>query len=200
MPLKGRREMSELFEFLKKRPPGCVKAFRATASAPTDVMLDGHASSSNNASDTGIPIEGADHLRVFFSLDCMCGGVCYSVHGFRWQADGKYDKPLFLAPLFLECRGCGQTKLVFDSDIHGADAENGVRTHRRGEGQRGTYKCSCGFAIFRIQTSFEYGEDLFDQNCLECMGREQDLFTWFDLVGVCERCRQVCPIASFECS
>jgi hypothetical protein len=32
------------------------------------------------------------------------------------------------------------------------------------------------------------------------MGREQDLFSWFDLIGLCERCDKWCSIASFECS
>jgi len=185
--------------FSRSAPPGCLRAFRATAMVPADILLDGHASPNSPSPEIEMQIEGADHIRVFFDLDCACGGKTFSVHGFKWQAGARYGT-LFLSPLYLECRSCGRIDLVFDSDIHGSDAEQGVTSHRRAEGQRDTIKCSCQSATLQIRNSFEYSDDLFNHSCFTQMGREQDLFSWFDLIGLCERCNKWFSIASFECS
>src|SRR5689334_13325304 len=42
---------------------------------------------------------------------------------------------------------------------------------------------------------FEYPDDLFDGNFPEFVGREQELFTWFNLVGRCQQCFRMLPVA-----
>lgn len=47
---------------------------------------------------------------------------------------------------------------------------------------------------------FEYPDDLLDSEGAKFVGREQDLFTWFSLVGRCPRCSQALLVADFECA
>ena len=191
--------MNDLFSFLCKRPTNCLSPFRAVASTPPEIELDGHATSDDACVDNQLTIEGVNHIRVSFCLFCHCGGDAFSVQAFAWQTAPPNRATINLSPLFLECRRCGKIGLVFDSDIHRADAGCGVRTNRRAEGDRYTPKCQCGSSSLGIFVSLEYG-DLFDFRSVSFVGREQDLFSWFDLIGNCNRCTTVFPIASFECA
>jgi hypothetical protein len=58
----------------------------------------------------------------------------------------------------------------------------------------------CGKLVAELYTRFEFPTDLFGGNFPEFAGREQDLFTWFTLVGSCVACGQWLGFADVECA
>ena len=71
----------------------------------------------------------------------------------------------------------------------------------RGRGNPVVYECpKCGRQPLDVFARFEYPDDLFDGDFTEFAGREQDLFTWFSLLGKCCRCSQLLPVTDFECA
>jgi hypothetical protein len=63
------------------------------------------------------------------------------------------------------------------------------------------FECpTCGRQPLQAFVRFEYPDDLFEGDFPEFAGREQELFTWFNLVGRCPKCSQVLPVADFECA
>jgi hypothetical protein len=71
----------------------------------------------------------------------------------------------------------------------------------RGVGERVVFECpSCGRRPLDAFVRFEYPDDLFDGDFPEFAQREQELFTWFNLVGKCPQCSQVLPVTDFECA
>ncbi len=91
---------------------------------------------------------------------------------------------------------------LLDTDIHGYDAELGhISATMRGEGERTVFECpTCGRQSLEILVRFEYPDDLFKGDFPEFVGREQELFTWFSLVGKCPKCSQTLSVAEFECA
>src|SRR5437870_383267 len=120
------------------------------------VQFDGHASASQMEVDSalGVPIEGTDHINTVFELTCSCGAAQHFIHGYQWQNPDYGDAKVFLSPLILECAACGKKTDLFDSDIHGSDAEHGYGSSTvRGEGEKKLYTCDkCGQQPFRIFT------------------------------------------------
>jgi hypothetical protein len=91
---------------------------------------------------------------------------------------------------------------LLDTDAHGYDAElgNGTATVR-GQGARVVFECPrCGRKPLQAFVRFEYPDDLFEGDYPGFAGREQELFTWFSLVGRCSQYSQVVPVADFECT
>ena len=87
-------------------------------------------------------------------------------------------------------------------DIHGYDAELGHGSATiRAQGEKIVFECpTCGRQPLDIFVRFEYPDDLFDGGFPEFSGREQELFTWFSLIGKCPRCTQVLDVTDFECA
>ena len=109
---------------------------------------------------------------------------------------------VFLSPLATRCEACEKVTELIDTDRHGYDPEIGaiVATQRR-EGERVEHKCEeCGPKPLRLWARFEYTDDLFDRELSEFRGREQELFSWFSLVGQCSGCSRLLSVADFECA
>jgi len=63
------------------------------------------------------------------------------------------------------------------------------------------YECpECGRQPLDVFARFEYSYELFEDDFPEFAGREQDLFSWFSLLGKCRRCSQLLAVADFECA
>jgi hypothetical protein len=151
---------------------------------------------------SGVTIEAPEHVNPVFALACTCGGRRHYVHGYRWINADFHNAVVFLSPLVLECAACGKMTDLLDSDAHGYDAELGHGSaSARAEGDRVVFECpKCGRQPFEAFARFEYPDDLFDGDFPEFAGREQDLFTWFSLVGRCAQCSELLPVADFECA
>ena len=171
-------------EYFRTHPPRCIAGFTATPTELPDVQFDGH---------------GEPHNPVF-SLACSCGSRHLKVHGHRWS-DPDSGRVLLVSPLSAECAACGRHTDLFDAGIHGWDGELGNSLERRAEGEPVVDDCGrCGQQVAELFTRFEYPADLFGGNSPEFAGREQDLFTWFSLVGRCCACGQMLGFANVECA
>ena len=172
-------------EHYNTHPPRCLAAFIAESTHLPGVEFDGH----------------GEELNTAFRLACSCGRREHRVLGYYWH-NPDFQVEVFLSPLALRCDACGTVEELIDTAIHGYDGEYaGMPATMRGEGERSEYACAaCGPQPFEIYVRFEYPDDLFEDEDEEIRGREHDLFTWFSLVGQCQRCEQLRKITDFECA
>jgi hypothetical protein len=191
-------------DYFSSHPPRCIAEFVARPTDLPGVQLDGHASMSQRTfqAPADVTISAPEHINLVFALSCQCGGSRHFVHGYRWTNPDVHNAVVFLSPLSLECAACGKKSDLFDADIHGHDAELGYGTPTvRGEGSRAVSECpTCGRQPLEAFVRFEYPDDLLGGHYSSFAGREQDLFTWFSLVGRCSRCSKALVVAELECA
>jgi hypothetical protein len=170
--------------YFRSHPPRCIAGFTATATELPGVRFDGH---------------GEPHNPVF-ALACGCGSKQLKVHGYRWT-NPDIGRAYLLSPLFAECSQCGKKTDLFDARIHGYDGELGHNPKGQPEGDPVVDDCGrCGKLVSELFARFEYPTDLVGGNFAEFAGREQNLFTWFSLVGHCCACGQTLGFADLECA
>jgi len=189
--------------YFRSHPPRCIAGFTATPVGMPGVQFDGHPSLSQlNINVPGVEIHAPEHVNPLFALACPCGSARYFVHGFHWTNPDFDDQSVFLSPLSLECAACGRRADLLDTDVHGYDAELGHGSATvRGQGEAAVCECpDCGRQPLEVFARFEYPDDLFDGDFPEFAGREQELFTWFSLVGRCPGCSELVAVADFECA
>jgi hypothetical protein len=190
--------------YFRNHPPRCIAKFIALPTQLPVVEFDGHVSMSQLKFDTpsGVTIDAPEHINPVFALSCQCGSSRHYVHGYRWTNPDYHNVIVFLSPIVLECVACGKMTDLLDTDIHGYDAELGLITATvHAEGDRVVFECpTCGRQPLDAFVRFEYPDDLFSDAFQEFTGREQDLFTWFSLVGRCPQCSQLLAVADFECA
>jgi hypothetical protein len=114
----------------------------------------------------------------------------------------SYSETLFVSPLAFRCGSCGNVTELFDTAIHGYDAEiGGIQTNYRGVGKRAEFACDkCGPRQLHVFVRFEYPDDLFSPYCQEFRGREHEMFSWFSVIGNCEGCGRLLQVTDFECA
>jgi hypothetical protein len=189
--------------FFKSHRPRCIADFVARPIELPNVKFDGHARPSlYDANSTSAVIEGPDYVNPVYSLSCTCGGINHFIHCFRWRNPDYHDQLVHLSPIDLRCAECDKKSLLFDSDVHGYDAELGHGSATvRGEGDRVVFECpTCGRQPLEALVRFELGGDIFDDSFKQFAGRQQDLFSWFSLVGKCSSCSRMFEVADFECA
>jgi hypothetical protein len=190
--------------YFRSHPPRCIAGFTALPTQLPKVEFDGHVSRSQLKFEvpSGVTIEAPEHINPVFTLSCKCGSGRHYVHGYRWTNPDFHNVIVFLSPLVLECVACGKMTDLLDTDIHGYDAELGLVTATvRAEGDRVVFECpTCGPQPLDAFVRLEYPDDLFSVDFPEFTGREQDLFTWFSLIGRCQQCFQMLAVADFECA
>lgn len=171
-------------EYFQTHAPRCIVKFTTT---PT------------NLPEVAFNDNGESHNSVF-ALACRCGGRKFSVHGHR-TSDPATGTAELLSPLFGECKDCGKKTLIFDSAKHGHDGELGQSVQPKLKGDSIIDDCGeCGNFVMELFARFAYPSDLFDGNYADFQGREQDLFTWFTLVGRCCACQQSLGFADVKCA
>jgi hypothetical protein len=189
--------------YFADHPPRCVVGFKTRRVELPGVVFDGHASAPPPRADvTGVQIEGRQHFNLVIQLLCTCGCGAHHALGHYWRNPDHDNVSVFVSPLALRCAECGKITELFDSDIHGYDAEIGAPpTNHRGEGERSEFACAkCGPTGLQAIARFEYSDDLFESGFEQFRGREQDVFSWFSLVGKCSGCGRLLDIADFECA
>jgi hypothetical protein len=167
-------------------PPRCVAGFTARPAVLPRVVFDGH----------------GEDLNTVFLLACTCGHEHHYVLGHYWRNPEFNNVLVFLSPLALRCASCGKVTELIDTDRHGYDAEIGaIVATKRGEGERAECQCeACGPQAFQVCVRFEYSDYLFDRDFAESRGKEQELFSWFSVVGKCPGCSRLLSITDFECA
>lgn len=196
-------ELRDQADYYWNRPPRCIAGFVAKPAELSGHPFDGHASPQMiKAKVPGVVIDGSELLNTVFLLACTCGHEQHHVTGYHWRNPDYHNKLVFLSPLVLRCASCSKETEVIDTDRHGYDAElGGIVATARWKGDRGEYQCEqCSLQAFCVCVRFEYGDYLFDSD-FECYrGRQQDLFSWFSLVGKCIGCCRLLSITDFECA
>ena len=185
----------ELEAFLEKRyndalarlqanTPNCLDGFAATLTHDLDSLrFDGH----------------GEPLNKVYTLKCKCGGDRLAVIGYLTTNPDFNNARVFVTPIALRCAGCGREELLFDTELHGYDAEIEPHpTHIRARGDRGPFTCACGGDQFKPYARFEFSSETLEDSTGEWTGNEHNLFTWFSLVGDCAKCGKRIDIAEFE--
>lgn len=190
----GKKMAMDQAKYFRTHPPRCIASFAAAPVTLPDFAFEGHSPASG-------PIEGPQVINTAFSIACKCGCSSHYVHGYRWANPERDNAVLFLSPLVLECSACGKTSSLLDTDVHGYDGEQGCSATARGLGEPKVFECShCGSEPFGTCVRFEYDGELFAQKVTGYRGREQDLFSWFTLLGRCVRCSTYFKLVDFECA
>jgi hypothetical protein len=194
-------ELRDQAHYFWSHPPRCIAGFAVKPAALPGFEFDGHASVPP-INVPGVVIEGPIHLNTVFLLACTCGKDHHYVLGYHWHNPDFNNQAVFLSPIVLRCAACGKEAELIDTDRHGYDAEiGGIVATVRANGEPGEYECDqCGRQPFQVFARFEYPDELFDGDFEEFSGREQDLFTWFSVVGKCPGCSRLLSITDFECA
>jgi hypothetical protein len=170
-------------DYFRTHPPRCIAKFTATPAELPDVVFDGN----------------DEPFNSIFALTCRCGSGKFAVHGYR-SVDPETGNAHLLSPLAAECSGCGKKSALFDAAKHGHDGELGQSIQSKLKGDSVVDDCGeCGGFAMELFARFAHPSDLFDGNYADFAGREQDLFTWFSLVGRCCSCTQTLAIADAKC-
>jgi hypothetical protein len=173
----------EMKVYFKSTPPKCIAKLNPKQIERTGTNLDGH----------------GEDLNTFFQLVCDCESDTGQISGYSWNNPDFNNENVFISPYSFICTKCQRNELVFDSDIHGYDGEfTGYPCTARGEGEKKNFSCKCGCQEFKVTVRFEYPDDLFDDEDFE--GRQQDAFTWFNILGECKNCSAQITIADIECA
>jgi hypothetical protein len=194
-------DLREQATYYCSHPPRCISGFVAEPVRLRNYEFDGHASAPSEPTPGSI-IEGGQQLNCVFLLVCACGCEEHRIVGYWWRNPDFRNELVFLSPLTLKCNSCGKETELIDTDRHGYDAEiGGIVATARSKGERSEYSCShCGPRGMNVIVRFEYPDDLFGAVRETFRGREQDLFTWFSLIGKCPGCTRLLAVTDFECA
>ena len=171
--------------YYRSHPPRCIAGFKAQPVELPGVAFDGH----------------GEEFNPVFTLLCTCGHGKHFVLGHYWRNPDWHNALLFVGPFAIRCGACGKVTELFDSAIHGWDGELGHSASYRGEGERAEFSCDrCGLQQVQVFARFEYPGDLLGPGNEEFRGREQDLFSWFSLLGKCAGCGRLLEVSDCECA
>ena len=169
--------------------PRCIEPFSPAAARRPAIQFDGH----------------GEPLNSFFHLCCAkCGGDSLIVKGFQcfYEQDGERHD-YFADPISLVCASCGWSNLAFDRKTDGYDAEACDWFGEAREGTLRSFSCSCGSdgGSSQVVARFEYPGDLFETDIvIDKSHGAENLFSWFTLVGTCNKCRNLVQIFEYECA
>ncbi len=186
--------------YYRQHPPRCIAEFTSIPTEVRGVSFDGHASGDPPPGDS--IIEAGGTIDVCFILQCRCGKNRHRVFGYYWRNPDFRNELVYLSPLTAECIFCGKITDIIDTDAHGYDAElGGIVATARGLGAKGEFACDqCGSRPLALCARFEFIDDSFHSSDKVFRGREQELFSWFTLLGKCDGCSRIMTVAEFECA
>jgi hypothetical protein len=143
-----------------------------------------------------------DGQNYFLSLSCRCSGRSFLVRSIF--APHFYLKhATATGSITLHCVTCGRESICFDPSHHGLDAELDHFPSSSGhDGQLGEFACPrCAETSFEIITRFEYPATALLGRPSEPSGAaEEDLFTYFMLIGTCHSCGLISVAADVQCA
>lgn len=174
--------------YFEQRPPRCLTGFRVS---PTKIP--------------GYPWWGGHGalMNTVFALNCTCGHGHFHVLGHYMKSPSpRRVRTVFVGPIALKCDSCDKITELIDTNSHGYDAELGHGSVTlTGQGERVPFSCAkCGVKAMEIIVRFDYTPDVLEEDFSDFRGREQDLFTWFTLLGRCEGCDKLLIVTEFECA
>lgn len=143
-----------------------------------------------------------EDLEAVVSISCECGSPDSRVKGYLWNNPDFGNEEVVLSPLTSKCESCGKIELVFDTDIHGYDPLIGSKScSARKEGVHKTLTCSkCQSEVFELIAVYSYPDDLFEDPDEAWEEKEEDAFSWYNLLGKCGHCNEIVELADYECA
>jgi hypothetical protein len=172
--------------------PTCLKAFRTSPAESPGLLLD----------------TLTDWPNRFHAVTCRCGGTIFHALGEIVENELIHQKVVKWA-VTVECAQCRQRRSLFDPSRHGYDIElDHFPVRRKAAGEQKPFPCPhCRGQVFSLIARFEYPPALLDAVARridpgypEHKGREQDLFTFFTLIGNCRDCQTSVTISSVSCA
>ena len=173
-------------------PPTSLRALRAVPTHAPNILLD----------------TLTDWPNRFFFLACPCNAALFSATG-EIQRHPLISQDVVVGPVTVRCSSCKQEVSLFDPSSHGYDVElDHFPPPWRPPLAPRHFECpACMRTSFGLVARFEYPAALvaaveggFHTGYPHHLGREQDLFTWFTLIGVCPGCGTVSTVSSAECA
>jgi hypothetical protein len=106
-------------------------------------------------------------------------------------------------PITLRCLTCTRESICFAPSEHGLDAElDHFPSPDEPDGELRDFACPrCERTSFEVIARFEYPTTAHFGQLTESSGHaEEDLFTYFMLIGTCHSCGLISVIADVECA
>lgn len=163
--------------YYRAHPPRALQSLQAKP-CEADWQFDGH----------GEPV------NVVFELTCPCAGTLFNV------SCGVDEDGTPCAPIRLECSACEMEHEIFDAEEHGYDAELNDTPHEEPPAHDDLE--SDIEAPHEIVVRYEYpSEQLADpKGDIAWRGREQELFSWFTLLGRDPASKRLTFLYESECA
>jgi hypothetical protein len=157
--------------------------------------------------DPTLASEGWDALDVArFLLSCHCGHASFHILGHNAISESYPDKPIFIAPIVLDCTQCGRRTQLFDPRHDGYDAEidegGAWSAGMTGTGPQEQFVCpSCEHGDFvpRVSPRYQFDDEEMD-DWDDLASRPQDFFDWFELTAECSNCGVSSDVTDYECA
>lgn len=137
---------------------------------------------------------------TLFDLRCQCGNTEFQVHHLvTYENERRYD----VSPITVICDKCSKETVIFDSELHGSDAETGAFPYKH-EGSKTTFiSPKCGKSSFRISVMLAYSID--PKEMREVLNdkeykRRQDFFDWITICLTCCSCGEYNEELNYECA
>lgn len=175
-------EYQAVLRQLRTKPPTCLQGFVCTPK---------HS-------------EKWDH-QARWAIACKCGSAKGAVLGHVVQHPNYPSKKPFVGPLAFRCSACDTVTEMFDTMLHGYDAEiskgtsSFIHVHLRGEGPRSAAGCpKCRGTTFTVVCSFSHShfDHIWDEP--ELLGAAQDYFDGFGPDSTCAACGHEACLTGFE--
>ena len=172
--------------------PRCLREFRTQSVSGPDILLDTLTEWPNR----------------FYALGCRhCRSGVYNVIG-TLTSNVLIHQHVLGGALRCRCVHCRKTVPLFDPSRHGYDVELDHFPPRTATAGQQRFRCpGCDGEEFSLTARFEYPARLIaaleageSTGYAKHHGREQDLFTWFTLIGRCAGCAALTTIASECCA
>jgi hypothetical protein len=143
-----------------------------------------------------------DGQNYFLSLSCPCSCRSFAVHSIF--APHFYLKhAVAYGPIMLRCVTCARERICFDPAQHGLDAElDHSQNSNEYTGEFRDFAClGCEATSFQVTARFEYPPTArLGQPTESSDPADEDLFTYFMLIGTCHSCGRITPISDVQCA
>jgi hypothetical protein len=143
--------------------------------------------------------DGENH---FFALGCPCSGRNFVVRSI-FARHFYLEHAVAYGPIALRCVACARERICFAPSEHGFDAElDFSRPPDKYREELESFGCPrCHAEAFEVIARFEYPVSERPRQSTESLGpADEDLFTYFMLIGTCHSCKSPTVIADVQCA
>ena len=144
-----------------------------------------------------------DGQNFYWALGCRCSGRGFAVRS-RFAPHFYLKHSVAYGRIALRCGTCARECVCFHPSEHGFDAEldHFPPADDAQDGEVTDFACpGCAASSFQVVARFEYPYSTrFGQATQSPGPAEEDLFTYFMLLGTCESCGLISVLADVQCA